>query len=114
MPTVFVIAQDWNLRATVRAELREMGVEALGMERADHAACSIAGGTLPDAVVLDASAEDAGGPAAEQLARRFPMLLVASRTEPAPTWPAARIVWRPVRVSEIVESVRQLLEGRAA
>ena len=114
MPTVFVIAQDWNLRATVRAELRELGVEALGMERVDDAARSIASSTLPDAVVLDASAEDAGSPAATQLARRFPVLLVASRTEPAPTLPAARIVWRPVRVGEIVECVRQLLEGRAA
>ena len=43
MPTVFVIAQDWQLRTSVRAELREQGVEALGMERVDDAAQAIDG-----------------------------------------------------------------------
>jgi len=114
MPTVFVIAKDWTLRAGVRAELREMGVEALGMETPDDAAQAIAGGTMPDAVVLDTATEDAAAPTVSQIARRVPLVLVASRTTPLPELPAARVLWRPVRVGEVAASVRQLLEGRAA
>src|ERR1700730_13194111 len=32
MAIVFVIARDWTLRTPVRAELRELGIDALGME----------------------------------------------------------------------------------
>ena len=37
MPVVFVVARDWTLRMGVRAELRELGIEALGMESAEDA-----------------------------------------------------------------------------
>lgn len=114
MPTVFVIAPDWNLRGTVRAELREIGVEALGMEGVGDAVQAIAGGLMPDAIVLDATTPDASEPAMARLARQVPLVLVASRTEAAPELPAAAVLWRPVQVGEIVRSVRQVLEGRAA
>jgi hypothetical protein len=35
MAVVFVVSRDWTLRATVRAELREAGVDAMGLETAD-------------------------------------------------------------------------------
>lgn len=113
MPTVFVIAQDWPLRAGVRAELREIGIEALGMESVAEAEEAMAGGTLPEAVVLDATTKDAAHPALEALARRVPVILVASRMESRPAVQAAAVVWRPVRVGEVVQRVRDALQGRS-
>ena len=114
MPTVFVIGQDWQLRANVRAELREQGVEALGMESLDDAAKAIAAGTIPAAVVFDAADEAVSEPALTNLARRVPVILVASRTTAAPSLEGiAAVLWRPVRVGEVVEQVKQVLKGQA-
>jgi DNA-binding response OmpR family regulator len=115
MPTVFVIGADWKLRGAVRAELRELGVEALGMESLDDAAHAMAGGSLPDAAVLDVASCDPGHPAFAELARRASLLVVTSGIEPLPPLPAgAELMRRPVRVAQIVARVRQMLEGRAA
>lgn len=111
MPTVFVISPDWNLRALVRAELREMGVEALGMESLDAAETAVADGTLPDAIVLDASAPGIERPALTKLPERFPTLMVGSQTGPEPALSAAMVLRRPVQVHEIVAKVKELLEG---
>lgn len=112
MPTVFVIGKDWMLRAGVRAELRELGIEALGMETLADAQAALAAGTLPSAVVLEADAAD---PTLAQLARRAPLLVVASRTVETPAIAAAAaVLYRPVRVGEVVARVKQLLEGQAA
>ncbi len=101
MPTVFVISKDWSLRLAVRSELLHAGVEALGMESVDDLARAVAQGTAPSAVVLDVAGEGAA--------------LSASRVEPAPPLEgAAAVLYRPVRVGEIVARVRQLLEGQAA
>ena len=122
MPTVFVISEDWILRTTVRAELRHAGVEALGMESADDAARMIARGTPPSVVVVDSTAVNAT-PASRQalrnLARRVPVILVAScpgvsGEASAPLDGAAAVLYRPVRVGEIVARVQQLLAGQAA
>jgi DNA-binding response OmpR family regulator len=115
MPTVFVIGEDWQLRATVRAELREQGVEAMGMESLDEAAQAIAQGTAPAAVVFDATTGDVSRPILESLARRVPVIVVASRTQAAPIPESvARVLWRPVRVAEIVAKVEEVLKGLAA
>jgi len=115
MPIVFVIGKDWTLRATVRAELRELGVEALGMESVDDAARVLAEGMMPSAVVLEATVEDAANPALGLLAKRVPIIVVASRSEPAPALEgAAAVLYRPVRVGEVVARVKRLLEGHAA
>ncbi len=115
MPIVFVIGKDWTLRAGVRAELREMGVEALGMESVDDAARAIAGGIAPSAVVLEATTGDAASPAMSLLAKRVPLLVVASRTEPTTAIEgAAAVLYRPVRVGEVVARVQRLLQGHAA
>ena len=115
LPTVFVIGSDWTLRASERAELRELGIEALGMESADDAARALAAGTVPAAVVLDATGEDTGNPALAQLAKRVPFVVVASRTQPAPALEAAAVVlYRPVRVGDVVARVKQLLAGLPA
>ncbi len=113
MPTVFVIGEDWTLRSLVRAELREHGVEALGMETLEQAARAIATGTVPSAVVLDATPLGGAAAAMEFLPRSVPVLLVTSPGALAPAW-AAAVLSKPVRVGEIVASVENLLKGLAA
>jgi hypothetical protein len=112
MPVVFVIARDWRLRAMVRAELRENGIEAIGMESGTEAGARVASGTLPSVVVLEAG--ESVEPGLESLARRVPFVVVASVVESA-VWPrAARLLRRPVSVGEIVAAVREVLDSGPA
>jgi DNA-binding response OmpR family regulator len=115
MPVVFIIARDWTLRAGLRAELRELGIDALGLESADDAGRAVAAGQIPSVVVLEAAALVAEGRTAEELVRRIPTILIASRTETVLLPPARAILYRPVRIGEIVARVRELLgQGHAA
>lgn len=113
MPIVFVLATDWKLRTAVRAELRERGIEALGMDSPGDAGRALASGEMPGAVVLEATAELAGDPAIQSLVSRVPTVLIASRTETVPLPPVAAVFYRPVRVGDIVTKTAELL-GRAA
>jgi DNA-binding response OmpR family regulator len=115
MPVVFVIARDWTLRAGVRAELRERGIEALGMDSPADAGRAIAGGQLPAVVVLEALAELAENLAIQRLVEHVPTILIASRTETVPLPPVDTVFYRPVSVSEIVARVHELVaRGHAA
>jgi len=115
MPVVFVIARDWNLRAGVRAELRERGVEALGMDVPADAGRAIASGQLPAVVVLEAIPELAGDPGLRKLVESMPTILIASRTETVPLPPVDTVFYRPVRIGEIVARVYELIaRGHAA
>jgi hypothetical protein len=109
MPVVFVIAKDWKLRATVRAELRERGIHALGMDSVEDVGRALAGGEMPAVIVLEANAELAGGPAIHGLVARVPTVLVASRVETVALPRVAAVFYRPVRIREIVEKVSELL-----
>jgi len=109
MPVVFVIAKDWKLRATVRAELRERGIDALGMDSAEDVGRALAGGAMPAVIVLEANAELAGDPAIQGLVSRVPTVLVASRVETVALPRVAFVFYRPVRIGEIVEKVSELL-----
>ncbi|HKW87193.1 MAG TPA: hypothetical protein VJN21_00395 [Candidatus Acidoferrales bacterium] len=111
MPVVYVVSEDWALRANVRAELRERGIEALGMETADDAGAALAANEMPDAMVLDAGARAARERAIRQLAERVPTIVVASRTEAAEMPKGAKILYRPARVGEIVAAVLEQLRG---
>ncbi len=123
MPRVFVISEDWSLRALVRAELLHAGVQALGMESVGDLAVALARGDTPSAVVLDAAAiQRATGPtraALAKLARSVPIVLVASRSEISGQPDTllegvAAVLVRPVAVGEIVARVLGLLRGQAA
>ena len=109
MPLVFVIATDWKLRAAVRAELRERGIDALGMDTADDAGRALARGEVPTVIVLEASVELAGNLAMQKLVERAPTVLVASRTETVPLPRVAAVFYRPVRIGEIIAKVVELL-----
>ncbi len=114
MPAVFVISQDWALRAGVRAELLHSGVEALGLDSLDNLSGAIAGGTAPSVVVLDA--EMIGREfqtALANLAGRVPVIVVTPRTvRTARLEGAAVVLYRPVSIGEIVSRVKELLLGR--
>ncbi len=115
MPTVFIIAPDWTLRAGLRAELREHGIDARGMESADEAGRAIASGLIPSVVVLEAVSEIASHPAIESLIERVPAILIASRSETVPLPPVQTVLYRPVRIGEIAARVGELIRrGHAA
>jgi len=109
MPLVFVIATDWKLRAAVRAELRERGIDALGMDAADDVGRALVRGEMPAVIVLEANAQLAGDASIQRLVERAPTVLVASRTETVPLPRVAAVFYRPVRIGEIVAKVAELL-----
>ncbi len=109
MPVVFVIATEWKLRAAVRAELRERGIDGLGMDSAEDVGRALAGGAMPAVVVLEANAGLADDPAVRDLVTRVPTVLVASRMETVALPRVAAVFHRPVRIGEIVEKVSELL-----
>jgi len=107
MPVVFVVSREWDLRGAVRAELREAGIAAMGMETVEDMARTIAGGVAPDLVVLDGDYlhHPPTRQAVQNLASRVPVLVVDSRANPAPPVPGAELLSRPVQVKEIVARV---------
>jgi hypothetical protein len=110
MLIVFVIASDWTLRTAVRAELRELDIQALGMESPEDVGRAIAAGEMPSAVVLEAVPQLAADAGIKNLVGRVPTLVVASRTEHLALPPVAAVLYRPVRIAEIVDCVRKLLQ----
>lgn len=115
MPLIFVIARDWLLRAAVRAELRNRGIKALGLESADDAGRLVAAGYLPAALVIEALPEVATSRALGDLVRGVPALVIASRTQTVSLPPVWEVVYRPVRVVDIVQRVEEMVaRGHAA
>jgi hypothetical protein len=109
MPVVFIIARDWKLRVAVRAELREAGVDALGMDSPSNAGRALAAGQVPAAVVLEATAGLADDPALSKMLERVPAIVIASRTESIPLPRAAAVLHRPVRIADVTSRVLELL-----
>jgi|SRR5690242_11524710 len=110
MQIVFVVAADWTLRTAVRAELRESGIKALGMESPDDVGRAVAAGEMPALLLLEGIPALTADPAVRNLARHVPTVLIASRTEKTDLPPVAAVLYRPVRIAEIVECIRRLLE----
>jgi DNA-binding response OmpR family regulator len=115
MPVVFIVSGEWDLRGAVRAELREAGVNALGLETTEDMATIIAGGTAPALVVLDGAElhKAETREALQNLSARVPILVVESRLNPAPPLPGAQTILRPVQVKEIVARVLAMLSSAA-
>src|SRR5437879_2598332 len=113
MPVVFIVSGEWDLRGAVRAELREAGIAALGMETVEEMAQMIAGGTAPALVVLDG--EQLRRPetrtALENLSSRVPVLVIDSRVGSASPLQGAQTILRPVQVREIVARVLAMLSS---
>ena len=127
MPTVFLIGQYWVLRTAVRAELRELGLEALGFATLHDAVDALRSGPPPEAVVLDATSADpplSGSLDELDLIRvKSQMILIASALEKLPEQVASPekaqrfgvvVLKKPLRVAEVLDAVRRLLEGHPA
>lgn len=116
MPVVFIVSGEWGLRGAVRAELREAGMEALGMETVADMARTIAGGVDPSLVVLDGAQlhNPETRRALQNLSSRLPLLVIDSRLTPAPPLPGAQTILRPVQVKEIVARVLAMLSAPAS
>jgi len=116
MPVVFIVSREWDLRGAVRAELRQMGVEALGMETVGDMAEIIARGIAPSVVVLDGAElqNTETYRALEHLTSRMPFLVVDSRLDPAPPLPGAKTVLKPVQIKEIVSLVLAMFSQQSA
>lgn len=114
MPVAFVISEEWMLRAAVRAELRERGIKALGMETAEDVAQAIANGEAPQVLVIDGHAKAVSNPTIQQLAGRIPAIVIAPRTVTVALGSAAKVLFRPVQIGEIAAAVMDLLRGKSA
>ena len=116
MPVVFIVSGEWDLRGAVRAELRESGIEALGLETVGDMAQMIAGGIAPELVVLDGEQlrRPEARQALENLSSRLPVLVVDSRLSPAPPLPGAQTILRPVQVKDVVARVLSMLSPPAS
>ncbi len=116
MQPVFIVSGEWDLRGAVRAELREAGIETLGMESVQDMAQAIAGGIAPSLVVLDGALlhETQTRQALQNLSARLPLLVIDSRLNPAPPLPGAKTMLRPVQVKEIVARVLAMLSSPAS
>ena len=116
MPVVFIVSGEWDLRGAVRAELRETGIEALGLETVEDMARTISGGIAPSLLVLDGAQlhKSETRQALQNLSSRLPLLVIDSRLSPAPALPGAQTILRPVRVKDIVARVLIMLSSRAS
>ena len=113
MPVVFIVSGEWDLRGAVRAELREAGIEALGMETVEDMARMIARGIVPSLVAIDGALlhETETRQAVQNLSSRLPVVVIDSRLDPAPPMPCVTTILRPVQVKEIVARIWKLLSS---
>ncbi len=115
MQIVFVVSSDWKLRTAVRAELRETGVDALGLETADDVGKALARGVAPSVVVIDGAELENSSTreALANLAQHVAVIVVDSRVTPAPELIGAERLQRPLRVQDIVARVLARLAASA-
>jgi DNA-binding response OmpR family regulator len=111
MPVVFIVSGEWDLRGAVRAELREAGIDALGMESVEDMARMIASGIVPSVVILDSEQlhRRKMREAVQSLSSRVKVLMIASQLNPEPPLPGAITIMRPVQLKEIVARILAVL-----
>lgn len=96
------------LRPGIRAELRECGIGALGMETAAEIGTAIAAGESPSVVVVDSNSRAASDRAVQRRIERIPAVAIASRTIEISLGSAAKALFRPVPIKEIRAAVLEL------
>ena len=112
MMQICVVGREWKFRALVRAELREQGYEALGLESLDQLGSAVASGELSPAVIVFDLAEsdnrDRDLATLRQLSVCVPVILIASRADfpdlsDAPQ--GVTVLFRPLAVADVVRRV---------
>jgi hypothetical protein len=106
MPVVFVIASDWKLRTSLRAELIDAGIQALGMDSPDQVGRALAAGEAPAAIILEATSTVASDAAICKLVERVPTVVIASRTETVELPRVTAVLYRPVRIGDVVKQTQ--------
>lgn len=116
MSQICIVGRDWKFRALVRAELREEGYEALGLETLDEVGKAIARRDLsPAALVFDLSESDDPDrdlASLHSLAHSLPIILIASHAHlpvPSALPEGITLLYRPLAVSDVLNRVRALL-----
>jgi DNA-binding response OmpR family regulator len=116
---ILIAGKDWQARALLRAQLLEEGFEVEAYETIPDALAALGpGANLPNLFIADVSASD--GPSADvealsSWARKVPIWIIASRTYIVEKGLRGHgfemILLRPVDVGELVEQIKQRLEG---
>jgi DNA-binding response OmpR family regulator len=112
MATVFVISPDWMLRAGLRAELREQGIETLGFATVGDAAQAVDAEHPPSVIAVEAAEYPTAARWRAGLQGHAPILVVASALESVPDLENAdRLLMRPVRIGDVAAQIKNLLKG---
>jgi CheY-like chemotaxis protein len=121
MAQVLVVGEDWQFRALLRAQLIEEGLEVEAYETVRTALATLEEtNVLPAMLVADLFASDDPATDVEQLATwtsSIPIWIIASRNLIAEKRLKGRgfevILFRPVDMGEVVEQIKQRLEGQS-
>jgi len=79
------------------------------MDSADDIARLLPSGRPPDAVVLEANAEFLNDSRIQKLIPRVPTIVIASRTLDVSVPEGTTVLYRPVRIADIVDRVSEAL-----
>jgi DNA-binding response OmpR family regulator len=116
---ILIAGKDWQARALLRAQLLEEGFEVEAHETIPDALAALAPDTsLPDLLIADISASEEPSADVEALSawsRKIPIWVIASRTYIVEKGLRGHgfdmILLRPVDVGELVDQIKQRLEG---
>jgi CheY-like chemotaxis protein len=119
MSQILIAGKDWQARALLRAQLLEEGFEVEAYETIPEALATLPSApNPPDLLIADISASDDPSADVEALAswsRRVPIWIIASRAfiieKGLKGHGFEMILLRPVDVGELVDQIKQRLEG---
>jgi len=119
MSQIVIAGKDWQSRALLRAQLLDEGFDVEAHETIPEALVTLEPGTgLPDLFIADISASDDPSADVEALSawsRKVPIWIIASRAyiieKGLKGHGFEMILLRPVDVNELVDQIKQRLEG---
>jgi len=119
MSHIVIAGKDWQSRALLRAQLLDEGFDVEAHETIPEALVTLEPGTgLPDLFIADISASDDPSADVEALSawsRKVPIWIIASRAyiieKGLKGHGFEMILLRPVDVDELVDQIKQRLEG---
>ena len=119
MSGIVIAGKDWQSRALLRAQLLDEGFKVEAHETIPEALVTLEPGTdLPDLFIADISASDDPSADVEALSawsRKVPIWIIASRAyiieKGLKGHGFEMILLRPVDVNELVDQIKQRLEG---
>ena len=114
-----VVVKDWKVRAFIRAELIEEGIRTFAVERMCEAEEWLADpGVLPIIIIYDTNNQE--NPTQDlkrlsDLASRIPVLIITTPAEKREInfdeLGFKHVIQRPIRIGDVVGSVKEILKG---